>query len=182
MFRKSLGPCAIAFGIAMLLPSYAGGQSPGATPQRATADIINAQNEKIGTATFTAAPHGVLITIDAANLPPGPHGVHLHEAGVCEPPDFQSAKGHIGVGAHKHGLMNAEGPEAGDLPNLFVGSDGRVRAEFLSTTVDLGTGPTGLLDADGSAIVIHAAQDDQVTQPIGNSGGRIACGVIRRAS
>lgn len=135
-----------------------------------------------GTATLTQGPKGVVIHIVARGLTPGWHAVHLHEVGDCSAPDFQTAGGHVhGMTTHIHGLLNPNGDEAGDLPNLFVGADGSGAAEFFSGAVSLdgADGKPALLDKDGSALVVHANQDDFVTQPIGGAGARIACGVIR---
>jgi Cu-Zn family superoxide dismutase len=137
--------------------------------------------EDRGTVTLSQGPKGVLIRIVAKGLTPGWHAVHFHETGTCAAPDFKTAGGHVhGAAAHPHGLLNPSGDEAGDLPNLFVANDGAGAAEFFSTTVGLSdaAGQQDLLDADGSAVVIHAAPDDFVTQPIGGAGARVACGVI----
>lgn len=157
-----------------------------AAPADATEADALAQIESPGTrhglATFDYSPHGVLIGLHVSHLPPGMHGVHLHAKGDCS--DSGKAAGpHVHTGAAgAHGLLNPAGPEAGDLPNLVVGPDGRAEAQFFTPYVRLGGASQhpNLLDADGSAIVIHAGPDDQVTQPIGGSGDRIACGVIRR--
>ena len=143
---------------------------------------IESPGTRHGVATFDYSPHGVLIGIDVGSLPPGVHGLHIHAKGDCS--DGGKAAGpHVhGGAAGAHGLLNPAGPEAGDLPNLIVGEDGRGRAQFFTPYVRLGGSSRhpNLLDADGSALVIHAGPDDQVSQPIGGSGDRIACGVIRR--
>ncbi len=150
----------------------------GSAASMANADIINADGEVIGKATLQQAPTGVLIYIEARNLAPGAHAIHLHSLGKCEP-DFKAAAGHINPHKRPHGLLNAEGPDRGDLPNLYVAADGNVKAEFFTTRVSLDAGSAPLLDADGSAFIIHENRDDHVTQPIGGAGGRIACGVIK---
>ena len=135
-----------------------------------------------GLATFDAAPHGVLIGIHFGSLPPGVHGMHIHAKGDCSDAGFQKAGPHVHTGAPgAHGLLNPNGPEAGDLPNLVVGEDGRAQVQLFTPYLRLRGSPDrpNLLDADGSAIVVHAAPDDHVSQPIGGSGARIACGVIR---
>lgn len=153
-----------------------------ATGDTATASLTDAQGRAIGSATFSQGPTGVLIRIEADGLTPGWRGVHLHQTGRCEGPGFQSAAAHLHHGdeAVVHGLLNPEGDEAGDLPNIHVGADGRVRAELFSTTIRIAAEGPGerLLDDDGSALVIHAGPDDHMSQPIGGAGDRIACGVI----
>ncbi len=135
-----------------------------------------------GNITVTAAPKGVVLRIEASGLTPGWHGVHFHEKGDCSDPKFTSAGGHVhGVTPVVHGLLNAEANDSGDLPNIHVGADGKATVELYSTLVLLNTGGAlpGLLDADGSALVIHANPDDYKTQPIGGAGDRVACAVIR---
>ena len=137
----------------------------------------------IGTATLIDAPRGVLINLEAKNLPPGWHGIHLHEKADCSDPKFEKAGSHVhGTTPAEHGLLNADASDSGDLPNIHAGPDGTVTASLYSTLVRLsksdGAAPA-LLDADGSALVIHANADDYTTQPIGGAGARIACAVIK---
>ena len=148
----------------------------------AKAVLIGAAGEAVGEVRLEQAPKGVILEVQAAGLPPGPHGIHLHANGSCEP-DFKAAKGHVNPGGIPHGLRHPDGPDAGDLPNLFVAADGSARAEFYTTRVTLALGGErpALLDADGAAVIIHANADDHRTQPIGGAGGRIACGVIAPA-
>ncbi|MCY4427209.1 MAG: superoxide dismutase family protein [Halieaceae bacterium] len=146
--------------------------------EMAGAEIVNPGGAVIGSATFEQAPTGVLIFVDVTGLSPGGHGIHLHAAGSCAP-DFKAATGHVNPGKVEHGLRNPEGPDNGDLPNLFAAADGSARAEFFTTRVSVSGGDLpALLDGDGSAIIIHANLDDHVTQPIGGAGGRIGCGII----
>lgn len=145
----------------------------------AGADLINKAGEVIGTATLQQAPTGVLLHVKVSGLTPGKHGIHLHSHGVCEPGSgFKSAKGHVGKVEGAHGLLNPDGPEAGDLPNLFVGADGTGEMEAFTTLVSIDGGENGLLDADGSTFIIHEKGDDHLSQPIGGAGGRVACGII----
>ena len=135
-----------------------------------------------GTITLTDAPHGVLLRVELKGLTPGWHGAHFHEKGDCGAPDFKSAGSHVHATANVvHGLLNADGNDTGDLPNLFVGADGAVTAELFSSMVSLrgAGGRPALLDTDGSAIVVHASPDDYMTQPIGGAGARVACGVVK---
>ncbi|HKN60749.1 MAG TPA: superoxide dismutase family protein [Candidatus Acidoferrales bacterium] len=161
---------------ALVCASTASGQM---MPQKAHADIVNAQGEKIGTAAFSQTNAGVAIKVDVSNLPPGTHGIHIHAVGKCEGPDFKSAGGHLNPDMKKHGTENPEGPHAGDMPNLEVGSDGQAHATILAKGVMLGSGPNSLFHDGGTAIVIHEKADDYKTDPSGNSGNRIACGVVQ---
>ena len=117
------------------------------------------------------------LTLTAAQ--PGVHAFHIHAVGKCEPPDFKSAGPHFNPDQTRHGIMSPEGPHAGDLPNIHVPADGKLEVEFLNPVVTLSQ-ESALLDEDGSAIVIHAGADDYKTDPAGNAGDRIACGVIAK--
>lgn len=146
----------------------------------AQAPLMDAEGGSAGAAAFHQGSTGVVIRIEATGLTPGWHGLHLHAVGQCDAP-FQSAGSHIQhAQAVPHGYLNAEGPDSGDLPNLYVGVDGRGFAEVFTTAVSLNSGGPGahLMDADGSSIVIHANPDDHTSQPIGGAGDRVACGVI----
>jgi len=143
-------------------------------------EMINTDGNKIGVATLKQEADGVNIAIDVAGLSKGTHGFHIHEKGVCELPDFESAGDHFNPTDMKHGFENPEGPHAGDLPNLEVGEDGKVQESFVNEMVTLKKGePNSLLRDGGTSLVIHADPDDNVSQPSGNSGARIACGVIK---
>jgi superoxide dismutase, Cu-Zn family len=146
--------------------------------QSAHADIVNATGQKIGTATFSPSAGGVRIDVDVTQLPPGTHGIHLHTVGKCEGPDFKTAGGHFNPAGKKHGKDNPEGAHNGDLLNLEVAADGHGTASLLDANVTLHDGPTSLFQPGGTALVIHAAADDYKTDPAGNSGARIACGVV----
>ena len=146
--------------------------------EMASAEIIGTDGAVIGKVTFEQTPGGVLVSVEATGLPPGGHGIHLHAVGACTP-DFKAATGHINPDGAMHGLRHPEGPDNGDLPNLYAAADGSARAEFFTTRVSVAGGDMpSLLDEDGSAVIIHENPDDHATQPIGGSGGRIACGVI----
>lgn len=148
----------------------------------ATATLQNAQGQTVGSAMLAEVAGGVRITLQARNLLPGPHGIHLHAVGRCDPPDFTSSGGHFNPTGQQHGLQNPQGPHAGDLPQLVVAANGTVNYTAINTMVSLSPGQRSLLDGDGTAVVIHADADDQVTDPTGNSGGRIACGVLVRGA
>lgn len=142
--------------------------------------IINSKGEKIGTAVITQQPEGVQLHIEAKNLPPGLHGIHFHEMGKCEAPDFKSAGAHLNPDLKEHGFNNPKGFHAGDLMNIEVKEDGTVTADLESKTVTLTKGASNsLLKPGGTSIIIHEKADDYVTDPSGNSGDRIACGVIK---
>lgn len=147
-----------------------------------TSNLKNASGQVIGTVTVTKAPHGVLLRVEAKDLPPGWHGMHFHEKADCSGPMFKSAGSHVHAETPViHGLLNADANDAGDLPNLFVSANGTATVELYSTlvTLDGGNHLPALLDKDGSALVIHAHPDNYKSQPIGGSGDRIACAVIR---
>jgi superoxide dismutase, Cu-Zn family len=177
-----------AIASSVLLAACATGkaQTPTAPPPAPrTAWIVNNEGASVGQATFTETPDGVLIKLEfsAGALPSGWHGAHLHEHGDCADAaaGFHAAGGHIGHGQHvMHGLENPAGPEAGDLPNLFAPAAEAFGAEFLAAHVTLGTaeGRMPLLDGDGSALIIHALPDDQMSQPIGGAGARLACAAL----
>lgn len=151
-----------------------------------TAWIVGQNGAAVGQVTFTEAPGGVLIRLEfaAQGVPPGWHGLHLHQVGDCSDfaAGFHASGAHVGMGPRvQHGLMNPAGPEAGDLPNVFVTPAG-AHAELFTDRVTLHAVKVGnrepLLDADGSALVIHANPDDQTTQPIGGAGARVACAAL----
>jgi Cu-Zn family superoxide dismutase len=149
-----------------------------ASPVYKAAAVLNdASGKEVGKATFSATPSGALLELNLTAAQPGVHAIHVHAVGKCEPPDFKSAGPHFNPDQTKHGIMSPEGPHAGDLPNIHVPADGKLEVEFLDPVVTLSQ-ESALLDADGSSIVIHAGPDDYKTDPAGNSGDRIACGVI----
>lgn len=151
------------------------------TPQQAEATFRNQQGQEVGRAMLTQTAGGVLIEMELSNIPEGEHGFHIHETGACDAADgFKSAGGHFEPARHQHGYMAADGPHAGDMPNQFAGSDGRLAANVLNSNVTLSDGPTSVLDADGSAIIVHAKPDDYASQPTGDAGDRIACAVIEK--
>jgi Cu-Zn family superoxide dismutase len=151
---------------------------PATTGNAATADLKNAGGQSVGVATLTEVPGAVRILVEVRGLPPGAKGVHIHEVGTCEGPQFTSAGGHFNPEKKQHGTMNPQGPHAGDLPNITIDGSGNGRLETTTNRVTLAGGAASVFDADGSAVVIHAGPDDFKTDPTGNSGGRIVCGVI----
>jgi len=151
-------------------------------PQQATADMRTSNGQSVGTATFMPMGNDVHVRAQLSNLPPGTHGIHFHAVGRCDAPDFMSAGDHFNPTSKQHGLNNPSGAHAGDMPNLEVAADGTATLDFMDMMVTLGAGEASLFDADGTALVIHANADDQITDPSGNSGGRIVCGVLARAA
>ena len=152
--------------------------APAESAQSAHADISNAQGQKIGTATLHPSGNGVRVDVQVSQLPPGTHGIHIHNVGKCEGPSFASAGGHFNPTTKKHGKDNPEGPHAGDLLNIEVAADGTGKASLSDPNVTLGEGTNSLFHEGGTALVIHEKADDYKTDPAGNSGARIACGVI----
>jgi len=168
--------------VSVLAVLLAAGCAGKATPvdNTARAEVRNGGGQVVATATFTQVGGAVRVLVEATGLPPGPKGVHIHSVGKCDPPDFTTAGSHFNPGGKEHGALNPKGPHAGDLPNITIGPDGRGRMESTTEQVTLLSAPNSLFDADGSALVIHASPDDFKTDPTGNSGARIACGVIVR--
>jgi superoxide dismutase, Cu-Zn family len=150
----------------------------------AYARISNAAGDERGTVEmWQDADKIVHVEVQVFSMPAGPHGIHFHAVGKCEgagSTPFATSGAHFNPLGRQHGLDNAAGPHAGDAPNFTVAADGTGRASFTTDRVSLTEGSTSLFDADGSAIVIHAAADDQTSQPAGNSGARIACGVVKQ--
>lgn len=175
-----------ALAIALAGATVAGCASAGlSSGSEATASIRNAAGAERGTAVIRQDRDNLVhVDVQVTGMPPGPHGIHFHAVGVCDASGatpFASAGAHYNPLGRQHGLDNAAGPHAGDAPNFTVAADGTGRATFTTDRVSLGEGSTTLFDSDGTAIVIHAAADDQISQPAGNAGARIACGVVQRA-
>jgi superoxide dismutase, Cu-Zn family len=144
----------------------------------ATAELHNAKGEVAGRVALRDTPNGVWLNVSISSLPPGSHGFHIHETGKCEG-DFKSAGGHFAPAGNKHGFLVDGGPHAGDMPNIHVPSDGRLNFEVFAPAVTLDEGAEGsLFDSDGSAIMVHSGGDDYKSQPSGDAGSRIACGVV----
>ena len=162
--------------VALLLAGCSSMMSGG--DNAAVAELTNTSGQSVGTARFTQAGNVVRILVEAKGLPPGPH---IHAVGKCDPPDFNSAGPHFNPTNKQHGALNPQGSHAGDLPNLTVGPDGTGRMETTTEQLSLGSGPSSVWDADGSALVVHANADDFKTDPTGNSGARVACGVLVKA-
>jgi Cu-Zn family superoxide dismutase len=171
-FRERIGTGVLTavLAAALALPAVA---------QTASAPLKDAQGKEVGSANLTQTPRGVLINIAVKGLPPGEHAFHVHAVGKCEAP-FTSAGGHFNPDARKHGLLAADGAHAGDMPNLHIPQSGDLAVEVLNAAITLEKGkPNSVFDADGSALIVHAGSDDYKTDPTGEAGGRVACGVIK---
>jgi len=152
---------------------------PAFAQPKATADIKDASGKSLGEAVLVQRDGAVEIDVTLTGLPQGTHAFHIHEIGRCDAP-FESAGGHFNPDGKKHGKDNPAGPHAGDLPNIEVSDSGRVKLQVAVKGVSIDSGPGALLDGDGSALVVHEGADDYKTDPSGNAGKRLACGVIHR--
>ena len=173
----------------MILPLLAGcasgadsgsmGTTRGAPPSLLiTSDLITGTGQVMGDARVSQEPEGTRVIVDMKGLPAGTYAVHLHSTGKCEGPEFTSAGGHFNPAMKQHGMMNPAGSHAGDLPNIVVADDRRGRLDAVKAGLRMADGDTPLIDIDGAAVVVHAAPDDYKTDPAGNAGTRIACGVL----
>jgi len=154
-----------------------GGGSSSAGTGSASTTLRNAAGATVGTATLTETAAGLLVTGSLTGISAGTHAIHIHETGQCTP-TFAAAGGHFNPRQRRHGLRSPDGHHAGDMPNLHVPSSGALTFDLVVPALRLG-GSEGVLQGDGSALVVHAAADDYMTDPSGNSGDRIACGVIQ---
>ena len=153
----------------------------GNNPPTVSAPVLGVEGKEIGEATLEESTDGVTININAEGFLPGLHGIHIHETGMCTPPGFESAGAHFNPTHKQHGFDNPKGFHLGDLPNIVVGYDGKVKAKI--TTREFTLKPNlenSILDKDGSALVIHEDIDDYKTDPSGNSGARIACAAFNK--
>ncbi|MBX3562447.1 MAG: superoxide dismutase family protein [Sphingomonas sp.] len=148
------------------------------TVEGLSADLRDINGETLARATLEQTGDAVRVRIDAAGLPAGTYGAHVHMTGRCDAPDFASAGGHWNPTDHRHGRDNPQGAHMGDLPNLVVAADGSGAISFDITGATLRGAGNPVMDEDGAAVIVHADPDDYRTDPSGNSGARIACGVI----
>lgn len=170
--------CVVAASLALVLSACASAPRP-ATPgaTAASAAILDAAGTAVGTASLSQTSAGVLISASLTGIGSGTHGLHVHEVGRCDGPAFTTAGGHFNPEGKQHGFRNSNGAHAGDLPNVSPPQNGSLTFDVLLPNASL-SGRNALLDADGASIVVHASADDYLTDPSGNSGSRIACGVI----
>ncbi|CAM4485396.1 Cu-Zn family superoxide dismutase [Paenibacillus endophyticus] len=168
--------------VCLLLLTQAAGAAAAMTNSEPTAlliPIINGEGKQIGSAQLVQKADKVFVHIEAEKLAPGKHGVHFHSVGKCDTPDFKSAGDHYNPGGKQHGFNNPKGYHNGDLPNIEVGANGKVIADIASADVTLlKDKPNSLLKEGGTSLIIHEKADDYTTDPSGNSGNRVACGII----
>lgn len=157
----------------------------GAVGERAGGTLIDSTGKTVGAVELEQGSGGVTIRLridDISTIKAGTHGIHFHAVGKCDPADFTTAGAHFNPTSRQHGAKNPQGPHAGDLPNLTLdastATQGGYAAQLTTSAITLSAGPTSILDADGTALIIHANADDETTDPTGNSGGRVACAVI----
>ena len=176
-FQLMIFPAIAAFLVLAVLAGCETGESgPSGVGTRAVAEMKSPEGDLLGTVNMEQGPNGVLVSVDVTGLAPGPHGFHIHETGSCSP-DFAAAGDHFAPGGREHGYMNARGDHAGDMPNIYAAADGTARADVFNDAIALAAGPdNSVMDADGSAIIIHE-KGDTYGEDAG-AGGRVACGVI----
>ncbi|MFD1624017.1 superoxide dismutase family protein [Azospirillum griseum] len=171
--------CSLVALVALTAASASAQQAaPQAPAPSAVALVADAQGKPLGSVTFTKYPQGVVLHGELSGLTPGWHGIHIHENGACSP-DFKAAGGHFAAAGTMHGL-GSDHSHYGELPNIWANDAGKAGFEAITQRVTLGDSADGLFKTGGTALVIHAQADDYLSQPAGNSGDRVGCGVITR--
>jgi Cu-Zn family superoxide dismutase len=163
--------------IATLLVFFAAVVAKDKAPAPVKVNMQDAQGKSVGTATLSPAAHGVTINLNLHGLTPGEHAIHIHQTPKCDGPDFKTAGGHLNPDNKKHGLLNPDGPHAGDMPDFNVDLSGKAKTTVVAPGVTMGDGPNSIFAGSGTALVIHAKADDQKSDPA-TAGDRVACGVI----
>jgi len=167
--------------VLVMMGAAAAGSRAQDAPKEVKVQLINATGQDAGSATFKTVKKGVKVKIELKNMEFGLHGVHIHQNAACDAPDFKSAGGHFNPDGKHHGYLNPMGHHNGDMPaSVIVGADGKGEASFTLTSLSLDpAAPNSLFAGGGTSIVVHAKADDEKTDPSGDSGARIACGVIK---